>query len=382
MSSVRSYGRRVGSLFAVAALVLATITPGLVPTLVSAAQLTERSIELSNSSAAMEGVSYTVSFTADGAAGSVVLDFCENSPLIGASCTTPAGFDATGVTATGVTSATANDANTVTVVDEIAASENVRFTLANIDNPTNAGPLYVRILTYVGAVPTYVDAVNIGSEPALVDQGGAAVSITDTVGVSGAVLESLTFCVSGTDENGVAPTITDNCGGTLYPPTLELGETSGDVTALSSTVVSEGSIYTQLSTNAASGAIVNLKSSATGCGGLLRAGDTSACDIAPALATGIAAGEAKFGVKTTSPVGGLGVLSPIGDYNATTFALGYNAVDQSTGVTSPFGDPFFNTNNAPVSNVNMEVVFGASVAPNTPAGLYSADLSLIATGKF
>lgn len=382
MSSVRSYGRRVGSLFAVAALVLATITPGLVPTLVSAAQLTERSIELSNSSAAMQGVSYKVSFKADGAAESVVLDFCENTPLIGASCTTPAGFSATGVTATGVTSVTANDANTVTVVDEIAEAEDVVFTLANINNPTSDGPLYVRILTYADPVPTYVDAENIGSDPQLVDQGGAAVSITDTVGVSGAVLESLTFCVSGSDPAGVAPTITDNCGGTLYPPTLELGETSGDVTALSSTVVSEGSIYTQLSTNAASGAIVNLKSSATGCGGLLRFGDTSACDIAPALATGIAAGEAKFGVKTTNPVGGLGVLSPIGDYNTTTFALGYDAVDQSTGVTSPFGDQFFNTNDAPVSNVNMEVVFGASVAPNTPAGLYAADLSLIATGKF
>jgi hypothetical protein len=30
----------------------------------------------------------------------------------------------------------------------------------------------------------------------------------------------------------------------------------------------------------------------------------------------------------------------------------------------------------------MKITFGASIANDTPAGKYSADLSLIATGKF
>lgn len=50
MTSLKTANRRVGSLFAVAALVLATITPGLVPAFASAAQVTERSVALSSSS--------------------------------------------------------------------------------------------------------------------------------------------------------------------------------------------------------------------------------------------------------------------------------------------------------------------------------------------
>lgn len=98
------------------------------------------------------------------------------------------------------------------------------------------------------------------------------------------------------------------------------------------------------------------------------------------MKTDIANGEAKFGAKivATDP----DALIGLNDYNADTFVLNYNSTDQSTGVTSTYGDPFFSTDGAPVSNQNLQVVFGASVAPNTPAGNYSAGLSLIATGKF
>jgi hypothetical protein len=206
-------------------------------------------------------------------------------------------------------------------------------------------------------------------------------SITPTIGVSGAVLESMTFCVSG------AEITVANCGGSLTAPTLKLGQNVGGVISLNSANVYTGSVYTQLSTNAVTGAVVSLKSNALDCGGLVRQGsETNAdgCGIAPALNTDIAAGEAKFGVKTTAAAAvgsGSGVLQPVAYYNNSTFALRY-ADGDATGVTSTYGDPFLDTDNAPLNNMGMQIIFGASAANNTPAGLYSADLSMIATGKF
>lgn len=349
---------------------------------VSAAQVTERSIALTSSSAAATGVSYDVAFTSAGAAGAFVIDFCSNSPVIGQSCTAPTGFNAgTATSATsGFTDVDPLDANTVVVTGTIGASAAISVALNGITNPTTAGPLYARIVTYdtKAHAQAYTSTDLITGN---IDDGGVAISITNTVGVAGAVLESMTFCVS-------RQTITANCASAAaYPPVLTLGETVGDTTALSADAVSSGSIYTQISTNAASGAVVSLKSGAIGCGGLKRAGAPAACDILPALTGGVAQGEAKFGVKTstatgtgTSPTGAFQPVTGSG-YNDTTYALNYVA-GNATGVTSTFGDPFLDTDGAPVNNKNMALTFGVSVTNSTPAGLYSADLSLIATGKF
>src|SRR5690606_2020028 len=113
----------------------------------------------------------------------------------------------------------------------------------------------------------------------VIDQGVVTISITDTIAVSGAVLESMLFCVAS-DE------ITANCANaTSNLPTLQLGEDVGGNTALVPTAVSTGILYTQLSTNAATGAVISLKSDAVDCGGMLRAGDEGNCYIQPALAS-------------------------------------------------------------------------------------------------
>lgn len=398
MSSIRSYSRRVGSLFAVAALVLATITPGLVPSFASAAQLNERSIKLSSASATAQNVTYTVEFTAPSSgAGSLIVDFCSNSPLIGSECTPSTGLSTTNVSSpTSGFTATSVAANTVRVVGTVTGT--VAIELDGINNPTNPAPLYARIVTYTGTNSTnYIDATNLGAST--LDTGGAAISILDNINVSGAVLESLTFCVAGptatpgfdpeTDDESEAysdTVIGSNCTGTLPAPSLKLGKRSGNVVALDSSVVSTGNLYSQISTNAASGATVNLKSSTAGCGGLLRAGSgvgsPTNCDIAPALVSDISAGQAKFGAKVNPTAGGTGTLVGLTGYNASTFVLNYNSTDQSTGVTSTYGDPIFGTDAKPASDKNVTLTFGASVNSGTPAGLYSADLSLIATGKF
>ena len=112
MVSLRTLNRRAGSVFAVAALVLSTALPGLA----SAATVTERSIELDNTTVNATGVKYLVNFkTATAGTGAFLVDFCSDTPVIGEACATPTDFDTQGVTATGGT-VTRVDANTVKVV--------------------------------------------------------------------------------------------------------------------------------------------------------------------------------------------------------------------------------------------------------------------------
>lgn len=359
-------------LVAIFALLLSTV----LPIFASAAVLAERSIELSNSTKTATGVEYKVTFTTtDTSAGSVLVQFCSNTPLIGQNCTAPAGFTAAGATVVSGGTLDTAAANQVVVTKPIASGANT-FTLGNITNPTASGALYARVLTFANG--TAAGAYTATSPGSAIDQGSVALSITDNIGVSGAVLENMLFCVSA-----VAPTM--NCGG-VTPPLLTLGETVGDNIALGTDVTqagNNGDIFTQISTNASGGAVVSMKSSVA-CGGLMRAG-AAGCDIAPA-GTGIAAGEAKFGVMVgaaTDPVGATpaGVFQASGTYNNSAYRMNWVS-GNATGVSSTYGDPILNTGGAPVNNKNAKLTFGAQVNNLTPAGKYSAELSLIATGKF
>ena len=374
MSSKRLFSSRVGFMVAAVAMVLGSF----LPTLVSAAQVTDRSVELSSSSVSATNVSYKINFTAISAAGAFVIDFCSNSPVLGEACTAPTGFTAASAATSGgftIGTLTTTAANKVMVVGSMSPGA-VTATLTGITNPSTAGPLYARIITYVDdtAAAPYVSATP-GTH---IDDGGVAMSITPTIGVSGAVLESMLFCVA---KNA----ITANCDLTgNSAPTLKLGQDVGGVISLNPLDVYTGTINTQISTNAASGAVISLKSNAVGCGGLINSSKPSGCYIAPALQTGITAGQAKFGVKTaadSTDANGTIRAKPSSGYNASTFALNWVSGD-ATGVTSTYGDPFLDTNGAPANNKNMALTFGASVTNQTPAGNYSADLSLIATGKF
>lgn len=352
----------------------------LLPTIVAASQLTERSFTLSSSSAAATNVSYEVTFTSVGSAGAFVVDFCSNTPVIGQPCTPPTGLSVASVSSAtaGFTDVADLDTNTLRVTGTVPAATEITVALDGINNPTSAGVMYARIVTY--DTPTNANSyTSIGLGSGSVDDGGAALSITDSIGVSGAVLETMTFCVSG-------DIISADCSGT-QAPVITLGETTGDITALSSSAVSTGTIYTQISTNAARGAVISLKSGAIGCGGLIRSSDTSACDIVAAGTNDITAGQARFGVKAaaasdtgTDPNGILQTVTGSG-YNDTSFTLNY-VIGDALGITSTFGDPFLDTDGAPANNKNMALTFGASISNSTPAGLYSADLSLIASGKF
>jgi len=361
----------------------------------SAAQVTTRSIEMSSSATTASGVTYKVNFTPVSNAVAVVIDFCGNSPLVGETCAAPAGLDvktSSPSTISGFTKDAASTANKLVLTSgTITATTNPAITVTGVVNPNTAGVFYARIITYgsnAGA-QAYDSSTTGSNNPGThVDDGAVALSATDKIAVSGAVLESLIFCASGGDITA------GSCGGTLTPPTVKLGTTIGNETVLDALTTYQGTIYTQISTNASSGAIVSLKSNANGCGGLVRAGsanNTVGCGIGPAGTGGANLdGQAKFGVKLGTAVGvgtntgtvrafdaGSGAF-----YDSSNYKLKYNATDESDGVTSTYGDPILDTNGAPVNNMNMPLTFGASAANNTPAGRYSADLSLIATGKF
>lgn len=361
------------------ALFASLVAPALLPMLASADQLTARSVQLSSSSAGATGVTYEVEFTPAASAAAFVVDFCSNTPLIGETCTAPEGLSlSSATTATAGFTREVLDANTIVLTGAITAPTPIAVNIDNVTNPDEPGLIYARVVTYSDAESAALyNSTNLGADS--VDSGSIAIAINDSIGVSGAVLESITFCVSGEE-------IGPNCTNT-ETPVLLLGEPTGDTVALSADSISEGDIYAQISTNASTGAIVRLKSSAVGCGGLMRAGAPTACDIVPALTGGITAGQARFGVMVSegddtgdNPSGVFQVISGSG-YSDSAYALNYTIGDAS-GVTSTYGDPFLNTGNAPANNKNVVLTFGASVNNSTPAGLYSADLSLIATGKF
>lgn len=381
LSSQQTKYLAMAAIFAMSAVVAL-----LAPLYASAEAISERSIGLSNATAGADDVTYNVKFKSAQVAGAYVVDFCSDSPVIGDTCTAPTGFDASGATtsSSGATLATAGT-STLTVTQSLTADGSVDVEFEGIKNPTDVGSLYARIVSFDSDTnaANYSATATSETDANIVDWGGVAMSITDDINVTGRVLESMIFCVANA-------TITKDCANaSANAPVLKLGEGAGNAKALQANALSTGSLYTQISTNAASGAVVSLKSDALACGGLVRLGAPASCDIAPALNSDIAAGEAKFGVKTTDAAGtsGYGAASgtfqpyPASSYNNSTYAFNYVTGD-ATGITSVYGDPFLNTDGAPVDNMNMELVFGASVANNTPAGDYSTHLSLIATGKF
>ncbi len=429
-----------------------------------AAQLTLRSIQLSDSSPSNGtitsgvgsglNVTYKVSFKTVTTANSMVIDFCQEDPLIGDTCSTPTGMS---VASADIDPASTGDITsagwTISGVDApnphimlakgsgspIAANTQENFNIRHITNPNSVraaskGTFYARIYTF--ATTTYGDGVsktytNAGaaSNSGYSDFGGLALSINYVITITARVQEALTFCVSGDDPNNW--TTTGDCGDPAVtsvalngPPNVILGH--GTPTAiLDDSTIDYGNIWTQLSTNATHGAVVNMHSNIP-CGGL--SADyapgppaTGTCAI-PAINGGantgpiaMTAGTAAFGVAinsyTPSSQAGppaVGTVTPTAPYydaahygftgNAptssssvyygmdNTTATGFNASfpSQSTyngAVTGTFGSTVL-TANGPISRADARYTFAATAAITTPAGIYTANLSLIATGTF
>ena len=374
----------VFGVLAIAVLTLSTLAS----TMVSGLALSSYSITPTTASINADAgtVGYEVKFTPEESAGAFVIDFCANSPLIGQSCTVPNDMDVSGAATTDATLvALEMTDNKVVATKSMTADAPQTVTLTGLTNPTDAGAIYARIVTFANSAAA--EAYDSTTPGTWVDTGSVSMYFNSNITVSGTVLETLKFCVA-------AVALTPDCGNADDSlASLVLGAEQGvgsGVFALTTGSIHERSLFTQINTNAASGAAVRLRSSAP-CGGLLRAGET-VCDIAPAPLAGFTGfDEAYFGIKlgalastpATGATGAVGTLVPAAGsgYNATAFKINF-AEGGATGVTSTLGDPFLDTNNAPATNQNMEIKFGATITNDTPGGTYSTDLSMIAVGKF
>ena len=368
---------------------LSLLTVGTVPLLLmqvaDAAQVASRSIELSDSSSGATGVTYAVTFTPATSIThpDVIIDFCSNSPIIGDSCTATAGTDTpnfSGASAGGSWTLTTIGSNrgvklTTTTVSFTSGTP-VTITLTGVTNPTAIGTFYGRILTYTtGGAGTNTSA----SPGSFTDYGGVALSTANVIAITAKVIESLTFCVSGS-------AIT-TCG-TTTSPNLTIGHTIGSNTILDNTATDTAKAYAQTSTNAQSGVTVRMKdtSSAT-CGGLSSNGGSScAIPAVGATAATIPAGTAKFGACVVAGSANTTAAVPYNDTSGTCATPGattkYGLDDTSgTSVISTFGSPIFSSSGA-LNQENDTMTFAATASLTTPAGIYTGNYALIATGTF
>jgi hypothetical protein len=383
--------------------------------LASPVELTSRSIEMSDSGASGgaiasgvgsgTSVDYAFGFHATDAAKAVAVSFCSDSPLYTDTCTAPTGMDVSSATInTGVglgTTWTVHAGATAShfEIDDAtgySGSSDVTFEMDGITNPSTLGTFYARIYTY-NTDPS--DWTNDTTTPGtVVDFGGVALSTANIVTITAKVQETLTFCVSGSDLT------TSDCGSATAPDvTLGHNGGSGPLVIDSSTVDDNHSTtptWTQLSTNATTGAVVRMRASNTSCtnGGLSDDGGTT-CGIpgtgatsAAAIQDGATSGNAAFGLFVSDgslSSGGVGASAAAPAYNdGTHTSAGNYYYGMPPATVSTYGSPLFETDAtyggspAACSKVNNQLVFAATAAITTPAGIYSGDETLIATGTF
>jgi hypothetical protein len=377
------------------AIAVALALVGLVPALKGKAlaytQLTTRSIQLSSSAASATGTSELVSFTAGTAAKNVRVEFCSNSPLYTDTCTAPGGFSAASATLTVGTNTTgwtiaSQAANQVTISSGTLYSTGATtFTLVGVTNPTAVGTFYARIYTYVAQTNDYTSAAAPGT---VADFGGIALSTANLISITAKVQETLTFCVSGTPQT--ASNTTACLVGDISAPTLTIGH--GTPATIDSTAVDVASAYTQVSTNASGGISMRMKSANTCSNGGLSSNGGTTCNIpgtpgGSAAAVAMPAGTAGFGLfvaASSNNTTGTGTIAPVAPYNGnghTTISSDLFYGMNGTNVTSTYGD-IIASSSAPLSLTNNQLVFAATAALTTQAGIYTVNESLIVTGTF
>jgi hypothetical protein len=370
-------------------------------------QLTTRSVQMSDSrigTTAGATTSFQVNFKPGSATYTVkgiVVDFCNDSPVVGnTTCTLPPGFTAGAsptVTTTGAvgtvtdlggtwTASSVNSGRTLKITNSTGVSINpananpYAFTITNVTNPTALGSFYARIITYTldtGDIASYA-AGSEGSTNAK-DYGSVALSTANVISITARVPEQLQFCVSG----GVAP-IPSACG-TVTVPNLSLGHPAGAGAVVDNTATDVANAYMQVSTNAQAGVNIrmrNLNTCSTGAGGLQRVG-AAVCDI-PAVNAGSATtpttmpfGTAAFGMSLSAIAAGFTAQAPY----STAGSYGMDTTTVLQNVTSTYGD-IIETSAAPSANANSTLTFAATASATTPAGLYQATIVLVCVGQF
>ncbi|HKU18709.1 MAG TPA: hypothetical protein VJP80_05545 [Candidatus Saccharimonadales bacterium] len=367
--------RRALYLVAAFALIAVAVGANVIGHASAATQITSRSITMNNSNQGTTGNSYKVTFTAQSSytAKGIVVDFCDNDPLPGDSCTLPTGFSLTGSPTldnsasspnpSGNWSAASSNSNrTLTLTNSTGialtgGSTTVTFTITSVTNPTTDNhSFYARIFTYTSTSTGYTTGGS-GNEGSYQEYGGIALSTGKVINITAKVQETLSFCVYNT-----------TCGDN---PSFTIGHTAGTATIIDSSAVDTATAKFSISTNANGGVAVRMK------GDTLKSGSNSIAPVNPAGA--ITAGTANFGFYISTS--GTNITA---DNSYGTSSSNYQLITTGGGagdVTTTYGGQFAHLTQ-PTTNSVTTLTFGATASPTTPAGTYTAAEQLIATGTF
>ena len=156
-------------------------------------QVQDRYDELSNSQAGVEST-HKIGFTMTNTTtpvGSILIQFCDNSPLQGQPCSFPVGMNINSAAFsaqsgnTGFSLASASGGQLLLTRNPVVPSATANsYTFNGITNPSSPGEYFVRIQTF---------SSTDGSGP-YVEQGGIAIAIISTFTISSIVPPYLTFC--------------------------------------------------------------------------------------------------------------------------------------------------------------------------------------------
>lgn len=265
MTSTFALPRRAVALAAAAALVAASLIPALAGlNKVNAATVTERKITLSTSKTSTSAT-YDVSFKVASTTSilGIVVDMCQNSPLIGDSCTKTNGV--TGSPVSGTISVSKNGGAGVafnvdvdlagsdstsdgklllthgTGITALAVGDTITLSFT-ATNPSATGTFYGRILTY--ATEAGIDSYTAATPGTHIDDGGVALSTANQLTVSARVQEQLQFCVGTTTVDDATTSLSADCAAAF---------TGSAGNSVDMGVLDNSAVYVSGPTNAATG---------------------------------------------------------------------------------------------------------------------------------
>lgn len=293
MFKIKLKQRRLVTLASACVLALSGLLPIVATQTASAAnQLTDRSITISTSKISATSVTYSASFKAASTSNvlGVVIDICQDSPLINTACSTTNGVTATpttgnitvsktGAAPTSVSMAVhANSTSTgqlilsdATGFTSVAVGDifTLSFTATNpsgtVSTPGAVGTFYGRILTYSSTASaagyTHLNASAVGAP---VDQGGLAMSTSNQLSTTARVQEQLSFCVGGTTVDDATSSIAANCA-SPFTGTASCGSgTTIDLGVLDNTAVNVSPVSVANNGNGCNGAAMVQTNAANG----------------------------------------------------------------------------------------------------------------------
>ena len=395
--------KRPSALAAIALLLLASLLPILSRQKVGAYTLPiSREIKLSTSLASATNVTYRVAWQASASytIKGIVVDFCSTSPIIGDTCTKPAGFDVGTPTITNLNgisggtwasgAASANSGRTLLLTDATgnaltASTTNVSFELTTATNPSASNTtFYARILTYINDTGANSPATYTDTSPGTTTEaGGIAMSTADQITVQSKVQERITFCIYTSAANYT------NCTVSTTNPVI-LGDTNG-VLSTTQPSINKTAKY-NITTNASNGVTIRAK------GTTLTSGSFTIDPVAAGNSTGTTSsvGTEQFGVCTYRDTGGGTTgLTPSAPYNSANCSgttagqgagndnsanFGFDTTTSNDNWGTTYGDTIATKAAGDFSTGIL--VFLGNVSNTTEAGIYTTTLTFIATGNY